>query len=110
MFKGSINGFIAPFTNVGGIPLIGQYNGSVDIEIPYYKNYTSFNVSLVQVLTGYHKLYIFSHTNKGTFLTGGLAAGIVLLKITGIPKTDCQMTTDVNTALFILKGNTTRFN
>lgn len=112
LFKGSINGQIPqispqlPFLS-GGVIVIGQYKGSIDVELPYYKNYTSFNVTLTIPSTNFINQFTFSHTNKGTLLTKvGSKNEVAPLLISGISDTNCQNKLNTkNIGAVMLKGN-----
>ena len=68
---------------------IGEYNGSVDVEFPYVKNYTSFKMSVVIIsrqkaglqLSQKELVFMFPQ-NKGTFY--GIPKGSHILKFEGL--------------------------
>ena len=109
LFKGLTNGvpFLPGLPGLPSLPVlplnplgstndvieVGQYKGSVDIEFPYYKNFTSFNVSITDLgKTARH--HLFSHTNKGTLFTQDMKSGGSFLRIVGIPDTNCSLIQD----------------
>ncbi|XP_066930693.1 uncharacterized protein [Clytia hemisphaerica] len=72
-----------PIKNEWAVKKINIYKNGIDIEFPYYNNYTSYQVDAVRKQPlPFQKTYIFNNTNKGSL---DVPSGIILLKIIGIP-------------------------